>query len=182
MMQVCFVSELAQSNEIANHSIKSFLPTTTNLKQIRRLAAKNRASRSCVACKKIKRKCGDYRPCPRCIANGLARTCASGVVEMPIPFSVNAVAFEQSAFPDIRLKNQWSFQPIRAFYSTGYKLSSYINIFECVPDDMSCAITNLLTNLDAVKRASARCSQLKAYSTHAFNQIGQQADVNGDRH
>ena len=101
---------------------------------------------------------------------------------MPIPFSVNSVAFEQSAFPDIRLKNQWSFQPIRAFYSTGYKLSSYMNIFECVPDDMSCAVTNLLTNLDAVKRASARCRQFAADSTHDFNQIRQQADVDGNRH
>eukprot|EP00960_Hanusia_phi_P076209 768531-Hanusia_phi.AAC.1 len=42
-------------------------------------------SRACVACRKLKMKCGDTRPCARCVAKGIENTCVDWTGETHEP-------------------------------------------------------------------------------------------------
>jgi nucleotidyltransferase/DNA polymerase involved in DNA repair len=148
------------------------LPTTKDLKRIRRLAKKSRASLACEACKKIRRRCGDYRPCPRCISNGMEASCASELkadiqhisrAERPIPYSVMSIDFRnESAFPASLLKHSWSQHLIQPMWSFGFRFSSYSNIYNSIPPKMSVAMQSLFSSLKTIMQISTQNSSSEA--------------------
>jgi hypothetical protein len=139
------------------------LPTTKDLKRIRRLAKKSRASR---------RRCGDYRPCPRCISNGMEASCESELkadiqhisrAERPIPYSVMSIDFrKESAFPASLLKHSWSQHLIQPMWSFGFRFSSYSNIYNSIPPKMSVAMQSLFSSLQTIMRISSQNSSSEA--------------------
>lgn len=142
------------------------LPTTKDLKRARRLAKKTRASVACEACKKIKRRCGDYRPCPRCIANGIEQSCVIeprpemqqiSRAERPISYDVTSIDFgKEPAFPKNHLKHEWSSQLIQPMWSFGFRFSSYSNIYNAIPQPMSNSMESLFSSLQTIMEISAR--------------------------
>ena len=136
------------------------VPSTLQLKKIRRLATKTRASTACTQCKRDKRRCSDCRPCPRCVASGQREECSMSTdLEFPIAFSVNLMDFRNDGngkFPNLMLKHHWSFQFTRAYWTVGYQVSSLIRIFESIPPQMSAAVDNLFTAMQRLKQVKAR--------------------------
>ena len=152
-------------------SPKLQLPTTVQLRKIRRLALKTRASTACLECKKFKRKCSDHRPCPRCLAFGIEAFCSKDVgatsgsldnsetLEFPISYNVNNINFSQtglSRFPDVVLKHPWTFQVTRAHWTIGYRISSLVKLLDSLPLDMTLAVQNLCNAIEVLKKIQTK--------------------------
>ena len=153
--------------DIFDLSPKLKIPTTNQLRKIRRIASKTRASTACSECRKFKRKCSDHLPCPRCVAMGIEASCSkgneiaqqAGEVDIPITYNVSTISFPQDRFgkfPKIELKHQWTFQVTRAHWSIGFKIQALMNILNSIPVDMALAIQNLCASIELVKKAKSR--------------------------
>ena len=154
-------------SSVHGNSSRHSQPSTLDLKKARRLATKKRITTyaaSCTECRRGKRKCGEFRPCERCIAMGREKTCYSPEnipafdVERPIVYSVSLLDFRSdSPFPDGHLRHKWSSSIIRSFWSIGYKYSSFVDIFNSVPPAMSSSFANMLSSvaLNLQARANA---------------------------
>jgi hypothetical protein len=141
------------------------LPSTMDLKKARRIASKPNPTAStfsaCANCKRIKRKCGDLRPCDRCVATGKSADCAqnesSAQIERPISFGVAAVNFTfDHPWPgSVQLRHQWSSQTIRAFWSMGYSLSSLRKLFDAIPPPMAASMEKMFATLHSLMTLKA---------------------------
>lgn len=139
----------------ATSTCQKSIPSTKDLKRVRRFASKKQFSSVCEECRRVKRKCDENRPCNRCIASGLSLACdlkksvdlmSTTGVDRPINFCVASVYFHQSKeYPQGNLKYHWSSSIIRPVWEIGYKYSSFVDIFNAVPETMSNAISNLLS-------------------------------------
>ena len=149
------------------------IPTTLDLKKARRFAAKKRISAACSECRRVKRKCGELRPCDRCISLSLSRSCDATqieedrlvrIVERPVPYAMNTMHFRRNVpFPDGHLRHQWASIIIRSFWEIGFKYSSFMEIFNSVPATLSASIMNMLR---AVNQSSqSRAKQLGSASS-----------------
>ena len=155
--QFC-ISGIEETNfESQQSQIQKRLPTSAQLRKYRRIATKTRASVACTSCKQDKRRCGDSRPCPRCVATGQEKICIittdTTEIEFPLPFSMNFMSFANDAkvFPDALHKHHWSYQMVRAFFSTGYKFSAMNKIFQAIPNEMACALEQLAASMEQLK-------------------------------
>jgi hypothetical protein len=161
------------------NSSRQSQPSTLDLKKARRLATKKRVSTaaSCSECRRGKRKCGELRPCERCIALGREKRCYSPenvpslAVERPIVYSISLLDFRSdSPFPDGHLRHKWSSSIIRSFWSIGYKYSSFVDIFNNVPPAMSSSIANMLStvahNLQSRANPTGYCPTTRTSPTH----------------
>ena len=145
--QIC-ASGIAETLTLPSSSA----PSTLDLKKARRLALRKQNSSACNECRRVKRKCGDVRPCGRCLSLGISKSCdiveAKNVlryVERPLKYSVTTLHFGHSLpFPSEQLKYHWSSAIIRPFWEGGFKYSSFVEIYNSVPSSMSSSIVNLL--------------------------------------
>lgn len=123
-------------------------------KRPRKLAMKGRANAACARCRVNKRKCVDYRPCPRCSSAGLSESCTKdldGSVEKPFPFSVPPYDIRrQGCSVDVQLEYQWSFQTVRNVWTMGYKFSTFVGIFNAIPPSMSSALARLMVSVEHI--------------------------------
>ena len=133
----------------------SSAPSTQDLKKARRLATKKRFSLSCTECKRVKRKCGDKRPCDRCISLRLDQSCTEvfteyscAIIDRPINFCTTSMHFQRSIMPpQDTLKHQWSSSIIRQVWEIGYKYSAFVEVFNAVPATLSASIATLIDAL-----------------------------------
>jgi hypothetical protein len=151
------VSGIVESIDCKQPTLTNLLPSATDLRKARRLAARLGSQSSCNECKRARRKCGDTRPCDRCIAIGQSNLCVSGdtkgKIERPLGFSISILETQPlRSLPPIHIKHRWAAQTVLAFWSTGYKDSSYLSMFNNLPQTMSIAMDNLLTSLERYKR------------------------------
>ena len=163
------IAETLGQNEVGRSVNKTLradsAPSSLDLKKARRLALKKRISYACNECKRVKRKCGELRPCGRCISLGLNQSCdapqgdadpQSHNVERPIAYNVTALHFRRSApFPDGHLKYQWSSTIIRSFWEIGYKYSAFVEMFNALPSNLSSSIVNMLGTIAPLQCGSA---------------------------
>ena len=136
------------------------LPSTLDLKKARRFASKKLAS--CSNCKHPVRG-----TCTRCAvpgASGSSRD-AGGIpkpnVDRPVLFSVSTVNFASEApFPEMELRNPWSSDIIRSFWSQGFKPSSYADIFNSLPPALSSSMFRMLQATEPLRRSAENgCKQ-----------------------
>ena len=138
---------------------QSHFPSTQDLKRIRRIATKTRASRACSTCKLTRQRCGDYRPCGRCQANGLDAACANELslstntkkprLERPIACSPVIFKFVSgSSTRDGGLKYPRAMLAIRPFWFIGYRPSSHETIFSALPTSMLMALDTIYAAID----------------------------------
>ena len=169
--KVCISGIAENYSVVVPDSSFNALPSTMDLKKARRIASRSNAMVStisaCANCKRIKRKCGDLRPCERCVATGKSAECSaepSTQIERPITFGVAAVDFNfDHPWPgSVQLKHQWSSQTIRAFWSMGYSLSSLRKLFDAIPPPMAAAMENMFATLHSLMTLKA--SSLAGYS------------------
>ena len=154
---------LEESLPLSAGNVDNLLPSSAFLKKARRLAVKTKATSACSMCKSIRRKCGDYRPCPRCSAKGLSAECADEgkkeqclVVERPLKFSITSQTFEGSnLFPSEQLNGRWSVETARSYWSIGFKLTDIVRLFNAVPQRISSAIETLLIAVGNRRRMGA---------------------------
>ena len=155
---IVVVSGIVESMTSKQTPTSNLLPTATDLRKARRIAAKLGSLLPCSECKRSRRKCGDTRPCERCIALGQSSLCVStienvGRIERPIDVSVPFLKIQPSlSFPPTHVNHQWAAQTVRAFWSTGYRDTSYLSVFNSLPHSMSIAMDNLLACLERYKR------------------------------
>ncbi len=163
--KVC-ISGISENYSVSDlSSALNSLPSTMDLKKARRIASKPNPIAStftaCANCKRIKRKCGDLRPCDRCVANGKSVECtqneSSAQIERPISFGMAAVNFNfDHPWPgSVQLRHQWSSQSIRAFWSMGYSLSSLRKLFDAIPPPMAASMEKLFAALHSLMALKA---------------------------
>ena len=123
-------------------------------KRPRRMAMKGRANAACNRCRINKRKCVDFRPCPRCSAAGLGESCTTDSemkIEKPFSFAVPPYDIRRQGFSvDVQLEYQWSFQTVRNVWTMGYSFSTFMKIFNAIPPSMSSALARLMVNLEHI--------------------------------
>jgi hypothetical protein len=97
-----------------------------------------KGSQTCTECKRIKKICEGFRPCSNCVTTGQIDLCfpnrADQNVERPISFMVTTLDFGlDTPWLNAQIRYKWCSQTIRSFWSSGYKLSSLIGLFDSIP-------------------------------------------------
>ena len=161
------VSGIAESMQSKHTSVANFLPTATDLRKARRLAAKLGTSTACRECKKSKRRREDAHLCECCGVKSRGDTHSpdtgekivewSRKIERPLEFTICSLELLSGPqFPPLHTKYRWSAHAVRAFWLTGYKSSSCLGVFNSMPPVMSIAVDNLLTSMELFGGATAQ--------------------------
>jgi hypothetical protein len=116
------------------------------------LSQGRRSIQACLPCKKMKQKCGDIRPCPRCVRNGRADACVSGqddmLVERPLSWTTHFIHFQgQRPFPVIKPKLQWARKTIFKIWAAGYEVHGLERILDSLPPKLAFSAANALEML-----------------------------------
>ena len=131
----------------------SVFPSTGELRRARRSATRNKTLTACDACRISRRKCGDSRPCPRCIRRRIRCTESTSfsetLIERPlwhppsldIQPSLTPVSVSSNMLSPPRWYTRYEAQLNLTF---GMKLSSLREMFESVPQKLQSALTDLI--------------------------------------
>jgi hypothetical protein len=139
-----------------------------------------RASHACEPCKRIKQKCGDLRPCPRCVRNGRQDACisdqGSDQIERPLPWGAhNSILFHTSRpFPIIKPKHQWACKTIYKIWAAGYQVHGLVKILDSLSPKLACASARALEMLQG--SSNVKLNQL----SHNMRIIGMSGNFDGN--
>uniref|UniRef100_A0A7S0MKV2 Zn(2)-C6 fungal-type domain-containing protein n=1 Tax=Cryptomonas curvata TaxID=233186 RepID=A0A7S0MKV2_9CRYP len=123
-----------------------------------------RAISACPPCKRIKQKCGDFRPCARCKRLGRVDDCLSVSVEdddskelierpVPYPFFHFDLSVDNALPQNLVLKYDWSYRTVMIYWHSGYKCEILMNLFNSLPNELSALMS--VVSLALQKRDSS---------------------------
>ena len=132
-----------------------------------------RASHACIPCKRMKQKCGDIRPCPRCVRNGRENACVSEtdseeLVERPLTWATHFIYFQnQKSFPAIKPKHLWACKTIYKIWAAGYQVDGLVKILDSLSPRLAFASARALEILQ--RKSNQRVNRLAAISNEDPN-------------